>query len=358
MPDNLQSFPCFQIIAFKTHNFQLPLQKPNTLLNTSNKYNHGFRQLDPQLCRWHVADALAEKYTSVSPYAYALNDPINNIDIMGLWSYSVYVNGVYSHSVRGSGNTWEGAENYFDENYASGGGSDASGMGGSESGGMGGSGSSRGSFKSFQSQYNPARGNNHFFNFLKGVIHWLFQGIGDNSSQSDEWNPSDPSNGHFASDFKTLVNYMYENSPKEKREFAAWVLEKDGKEYYYLENRDDSSPCECWPTFQGNGKVAIDLDGDGIKELSNIIVGIHTHNSCLKSDGYQGPSDIDYSTAQDFKANSIIIGDTEISVLYYKMIYNTPNYFYHLRDQKGPLFENPFKVDNTHDWLLNPTYKY
>ena len=40
--------------------------------------------MDPQLVRWHVVDALAEKYISTSPYAYVKNDPINHIDLLDL----------------------------------------------------------------------------------------------------------------------------------------------------------------------------------------------------------------------------------------------------------------------------------
>lgn len=35
---------------------------------------------DNQIGRWHVADAMADFYESVSPYSYALNDPVNAID--------------------------------------------------------------------------------------------------------------------------------------------------------------------------------------------------------------------------------------------------------------------------------------
>ncbi len=55
-------------------------------------YDYGFRQYDAQLGRWHVVDALAEKYLSTSPYAYVMNDPINHTDIAGLY--------------RGGGNQW------------------------------------------------------------------------------------------------------------------------------------------------------------------------------------------------------------------------------------------------------------
>jgi RHS repeat-associated protein len=60
------------------------LQKPNTSLNNPDKYDYGFRQLDPQICRWHVVDAMAEKYLSTSPYAYVENNPISFTDYMGL----------------------------------------------------------------------------------------------------------------------------------------------------------------------------------------------------------------------------------------------------------------------------------
>ncbi|NOZ34395.1 MAG: hypothetical protein GXO80_03745 [Chlorobi bacterium] len=46
--------------------------------------DYGFRQMDPQLGRWHVIDAMAEKYFSSSPYAYVENDPVNRTDFMGL----------------------------------------------------------------------------------------------------------------------------------------------------------------------------------------------------------------------------------------------------------------------------------
>lgn len=43
-------------------------------------YDHGARMYDPLLIRWHLPDPLAEKYYSISPYAYCLNNPIKYVD--------------------------------------------------------------------------------------------------------------------------------------------------------------------------------------------------------------------------------------------------------------------------------------
>ncbi|OMP13475.1 Rhs repeat-associated core, partial [Corchorus olitorius] len=49
-------------------------------LQETGMYDYGARFYMPDLVRWGVVDPLAEKYTSLTPYNYALNNPIRYVD--------------------------------------------------------------------------------------------------------------------------------------------------------------------------------------------------------------------------------------------------------------------------------------
>jgi RHS repeat-associated protein len=48
-------------------------------------YDFAWRQYDPTLMRFTTPDPLAEKYYSVSPYVYCLNNPVRYTDPTGMW---------------------------------------------------------------------------------------------------------------------------------------------------------------------------------------------------------------------------------------------------------------------------------
>jgi RHS repeat-associated protein len=78
-----------------------------------NWYDHGFRMYDPAVGRWWAPDALAEKYYSISPYAYCFNDPVNMIDLFGL--DPVYRDGKY-YEDDGTEVDWDYVFNWISNN--------------------------------------------------------------------------------------------------------------------------------------------------------------------------------------------------------------------------------------------------
>ena len=58
-----------------------------------NTYDYGARQYNPITARWDRVDPLAEKYYSVSPYVYCVNNPMKYIDIDGKDVWEIDANG-------------------------------------------------------------------------------------------------------------------------------------------------------------------------------------------------------------------------------------------------------------------------
>ncbi len=50
-------------------------------------YDYGFRMYDAQLGRFHAHDPLTDFLPGITPYSYALNNPVNYIDFEGLWPW-------------------------------------------------------------------------------------------------------------------------------------------------------------------------------------------------------------------------------------------------------------------------------
>ena len=82
--------------------------RPNSLFQYNNKekqeefglnwLDYGARGYDSQLGRFHSIDAYAEKYINTTPYSYASNNPIKNVDINGDSTYLIIYGAGYLNS--------------------------------------------------------------------------------------------------------------------------------------------------------------------------------------------------------------------------------------------------------------------
>ena len=63
--------------------------------STTSTYDFEARQFSPGFHRFSTMDPLAEKYYSISPYAYCANDPVNLVDTSGKDTYVFDENGQY-----------------------------------------------------------------------------------------------------------------------------------------------------------------------------------------------------------------------------------------------------------------------
>ena len=74
----------------------------------TGNYYYGARYYDPKVSLWMGVDPLAEKYPSISPYAYVANNPINAIDPDG--RLIIFINGMHTGD-GGNRSYWNGLDN-------------------------------------------------------------------------------------------------------------------------------------------------------------------------------------------------------------------------------------------------------
>ena len=67
-----------------------------------NTYDYGARQYNPVTARWDRMDPLCEKYYSISPYAYCMNNPVRFVDPNGMWSWPWERKSLISYSGNGT----------------------------------------------------------------------------------------------------------------------------------------------------------------------------------------------------------------------------------------------------------------
>lgn len=66
-------------------------EKDDEVKGNGNSINYGFRDYDPRIGRFFRVDPIAQYYSELTPYQYASNSPIENIDIDGLEKFTIHL---------------------------------------------------------------------------------------------------------------------------------------------------------------------------------------------------------------------------------------------------------------------------
>ncbi|UKB86357.1 hypothetical protein LF887_04190 [Chryseobacterium sp. MEBOG06] len=95
-------------------------------LHEIGMYDYGARMMMPDLGRWGVMDAMSEKYSSLSPYSYAINNPVMVIDPDGndamfasgeaaQFAFKMYVATMSTGTGTSGENIFTGLDNEYDK---------------------------------------------------------------------------------------------------------------------------------------------------------------------------------------------------------------------------------------------------
>ena len=72
-------------------------EEDDEIEGNNNEVNYGIRIYNPRIGRFFSPDPFTGKYAFASPYSYAFNDVIRNIDLDGLETYNVVIIGDYNY---------------------------------------------------------------------------------------------------------------------------------------------------------------------------------------------------------------------------------------------------------------------